>query len=1191
VTRPPSDQLALALGPFVNRKLFSDHFLLERLPSWPEFADADPEPLLQDLADLWDRERVTLASANEAQTEERFVKPVLARLGFAFTVQAGVPTAGGHRQPDYALFVGDEARAAASARQGADRYRGAVGVCDAKRFDRPLDRRRVRGALSEDPVAQIIHYVAVTRRRWGILTNGRLWRLYAAEGDMVEGACLEVDLCSLLDARDPEAFRYFAVLFAATALAPGADHRSLLDRALDGSRAQAVAVGETLRRQVFDAVPLVAEGLLGDDERTRDAVVAAFDNALVVLYRLLFCLHAEDLGLLPVDNVHYGAYSLRDQRVQLARDIDAGRVFSARSDDKFNDLRALFRIVDRGDPALGVNEYNGGLFAAAAHPWLHGRTVPDDLMARALDLLYRVQGEQVDYRDLSVRHLGTIFEQLLAFRLAEGDDGRLRLDSAEGRRHTGAFFTPEHIVDDIVERTLGPLFDQCSARANTADKERALEALLDLYVLDPAMGSGHFLVGAAAYLARRIANDPSYDGDLTLVELQGLVVERCLYGVDINPMAVEIARLSLWLSTVRDDRPLRFLGNLRVGNSLVSAELRVLLEGGADLFAAELAARAQRMLDQVAQVARVHALTGREAHEKQRIAAEVDVLREPLLAECDRVVDPPVGPEAGRPFHWELEFPELFVDGRGRLRRGAGFDAVIGNPPYVRIQALGRDVADHCRARYATAFGAFDAYLPFIERGLALLAPQGRLGFIVPNKFLRLDYGQRLRARLAREQAVETIIDFGHAQVFEGATNYTCIVVLDRSGSPELEFTAVDGSSADVRRAIASRELPDAERYPTRDLGPEPWLLLGREDRQIIETMRRAGPALRDVTRHIFQGLITSADPVFILKDRGMRNGRRLVADRDGREFALEPDLLHPLASGRHVERYAPKTLDSVLLFPYRDSDDGMRLMTADELAALPRTWEYLQSHENRLRARERGKMDRDGWWGYVYPKSLGLHDLPKLCVPRLCQRLRASADPLGAAYLDNVDVNGIIARDDSPGLFTLLAVLNSQLADWAFRRGSVPFQNEFFSANKQFISWLPVPDGVSTDLEGHGTQLYEYAAAMERERAGFLSWLASIGGVQLTELKGWTKLNMYARHGREVVFQILDANASRLQIDPRARYHRDRVATELDASLVRLAEHGAGLARYEREVDALLADAYGLAAAQRARVAAEYPH
>jgi hypothetical protein len=809
VTRPAGGQLALALGPFVNRKLFSDHFLQERLPTWTEFQESDPEPLLRDLADLWDRERSTLASANEAQTEERFIKPVLERLGFSFTVQAGLATGGGHRQPDYALFGDDAARAEADTKQGAERYRRAVAVCDAKRFDRPLDRRRAAGAVSEDPVAQIIHYIAVTRRRWGILTNGRLWRLYAAEGDMVEGACLEVDLCSLLDARDPEAFRYFATLFRASAFAQGSDGRSLLDRALDGSRAQAVAVGEALRRQVFSAVPMVAQGLLGDEERNEESLQVAFDNALVVLYRLLFCLHAEDRELLPVHNQHYQAYSLRRQRHELAADRDSGRLFSALSDDKYNDLRALFRIVDKGDPALGVNEYNGGLFAPEAHPWLHGRTVPDALLAPALDLLYRVGGEQVDYRDLSIRHLGTIFEQLLAFRLEETDRGALTLRPAGGRKRTGAFFTPEHIVDDIVERTLAPIFDDRSQRASATDGD-ALDVLLDIHVLDPAMGSGHFLVGAAAYLARRIANDPSSEGERSLAELQGLVAERCLYGVDVNPMAVEVARLALWLTTVRDDRPLRFLGNLKSGNSLVGAELGPLLEGGADLFAAELAARARRMLDQVAELASIHALTGDEAHEKEAIAAEIDAIREPLLSECDGAVAPPVSPAAGRLFHWELEFPHRFLDDRGRLRDDAGFDAVIGNPPYVRIQEMGRDVARYCRETYATAYGSFDAYVPFVERGLRLLHADGRLGFIVPSTFLKLDYGRRLRDRLARDRAVETIIDFGHAQVFEGATNYTCILVLDRSGAPELLFRAVRGGlppvswTPDVSRRLAA---------------------------------------------------------------------------------------------------------------------------------------------------------------------------------------------------------------------------------------------------------------------------------------------------------------------------------------------------------------------------------------------------
>lgn len=1188
MTGSTGDQLALALGPYDNRKLFSNHFLRERLPAWPEFKAADAQSLFQSLVELWDRERTDLTTANEAQTEERFIKPILARLGFAFTVQAGITTAGGHRQPDYALFVDDGERRAADAQQGIDRYRRAAAVCDAKRFERPLDRRRVRGALSEDPVAQIIHYVAITRTRWGILTNGRLWRLYAAEGDLVEGACLEVDLCALLDAGDAEAFRYFAVLFSASAFSADSDRRTLLDRALDGSRAQAVAVGERLRTQVFAAVPIVATGLLGDEERTPEALASTFDNSLVILYRLLFCLHAEDRGLLPVDNDHYVAYSLRTQRNQLARDRDSGRVFSSQSDDKFNDLRALFRIVDRGDPALGVNEYNGGLFSPSAHPWLHGRTVPDDLMSLALDLLYRVDGEQVDYRDLSVRHLGTIFEQLLALALAEGPEGRLGLESAGGRKRTGAFFTPEHIVDDIVERTLAPLFDERSRRA-AKTRSRALDELLDLHVLDPAMGSGHFLVGAAAYLARRIANDPSYDGDLTLAELQGLVAERCLYGVDVNPMAVEVARLALWLSMVRDDRPLRFLGNLHVGNSLVATELRALLDGGTDLFAAELGARAQEMLDQVAELARTYALTGDQAHRKERLAAELEVLREPLLAECDAAVDPPVGSSAGRPFHWELEFPSRFLDEHGRPRHDAGFDAVVGNPPYVRIQELGRDVAAHCRARYATAHGSFDAYVPFIERGLTLLRDEGRLGFIVPNTFLKLDYGRRLRARLSHDRAVETIVDFGHAQIFDGAINYTCILVLARAGAEELTFTGVKGTSAEVRRAVTSHELPVAERYRNAALGAEPWMLAGPQERAIIDTMLRAGPPLSDVTHQIFQGLITSADPIYILEDGGMRDGRRIVIDRAGHEVEMEPELLHPLASGPDVEPYALRVLRSLLLFPYRRRDGRMHLLTADELRALPLTWEYLQRHETELRAREKGKMDRDGWWAFGRTQSLDLHERPKLGVAATVRRLEVAADPGGAAYFHNVRVNGILPSDDSIELFALLAVLNSRPVDYAFRRRAAPLQNGYFTANKQFISWLPIPVAAPSELGQHGSRLYELASGVEHERAALLDWLGSVCGVSIRKLTGWTRIADHARLGPGAALDVLDANAGRLKIDPRSRMHRERISAELASSAASISDLSVQRERLEGEVEDLIADAYELTAAHRVRVGSEY--
>lgn len=1189
----PKQQLELALGPFRNQRLFADHFLRERLSDWPEFAGLDAAGLFDRLRELWQAEAPALQGSNEAQTEERWIQPVLQALGFAYTVQVGIPVGLNRRQPDYALFLSDQDRQAADPLDGVARYERAAAVSDAKRFDRPLDRRAAAGTLSEDPVAQIINYLSITRRPWGILTNGRLWRLYSAEADLISGACYEIDLVALLEGGDLEAFRYFAAFFAASAFAPDPQGRSFLDRALSESQANAVQVGEALERQVFSAVPLIAEGLLGDEPRTETALAEVFDNALVLLYRLLFCLHAEARELLPVENPHYREYSLRTQKVELAHDRDRGRVFSSASDDLYNDLRALFRIVDRGDEALGVGEYNGGLFSAARHPYFTSRSVPDNLLAPALDWLYRVRGEFVDYRGLSVRHLGTIYERLLDYRL-EDRDPTLGLIPASGRRETGSYFTPEHIVDRIVERTLDPILERRSRElANEGARgQDALESFLGIRVLDPAMGSGHFLVSAAGFIAQYVATDPSYDGDLSLGEIQRLVAERCIYGVDANAMAVELAQLSLWLTTVQRDEPLTFLNNLRVGNSLVGADLAELVGGAETVFAERLARDVDAILERIGEIERRESRRGADVHEKERLAATAEQLRRPLEEYADDQVAPAFSNGVGRFFHWELEFPEVFLGADGCRRADGGFHAVVGNPPYIRIQALGRELAAYCRQHYGTASGSFDAYVPFIERSLSLLDSGGRLGFIVPNKFLKLDYAQRLRERLAADRLVEEIIDFGDAQIFEGATNYTCVLLLDRSGAAEFNYREVRGDAPTVRRMMVNVDAVPKETFGAAAFGSDPWVLASGEEARVLAAARTNAERLDAVTDQIFQGLVTSADPVYILEDRGRRGLNEVVYSRAlNAELELESDLLHPLASGGDVDRYSFRPLKRLLLFPYQRNGDRMELVTPEQLAKLPLTGAYLRGNEQALRGRERGKMDHQGWHGYVYPKNLSAHAVPKLAVPRLCERLRASADRDGGVYLDNVDVGGILPSATGPSLWTLLVLLNSRLLNWAFQRYSVPFRGAFMSANKQFIAPLPIRVPEANDcqrLEELGERLYRRSKEVGEERRGFLAWLEDAIGARLGGLQGSTILGSYDEHGLPDLLEVLRRNQARLTCDVGSRAFREELERELTASLDRIREPSESIAVDEAAADEAVFELYGLTAQQRALVEGE---
>jgi Eco57I restriction-modification methylase len=476
-----------------------------------------------------------------------------------------------------------------------------------------------------------------------------------------------------------------------------------------------------------------------------------------------------------------------------------------------------------------------------------------------------------------------------------------------------------------------------------------------------------------------------------------------------------------------------------------------------------------------------------------------------------------------------------------------------------------------------------------LERGLGLLALRGRLGFIVPNKLFKLDFAREMRAQLSERELVDEVIDFGASQVFAEATNYTCILVLDRTGIPELAYRRIHGTRDEVLAELLAPEALSVQRFTTRSLGADPWVLVPPDEAAVIQTASNRSQRLGELAPDIFTGLQTSADDVYVLEDRGERAGFRIVWSRaSSEEIELEPDLLHPLASGQDVERYGFGSLPNLLLFPYVRNGSGMRLLSPHELDRLPRTRAYLAEHETRLRGRERGTMDHDGWYAFGRTQSLGNHDVAKLGVPRLCHRLRAAFDSEGVIFLDNVDVNGILTTVASPWL--LLVLLNSRLLDWIFRRASVPFQNEFWSANKQFISGLPirVPSGAETDeLEALGRRLHELACDLAEERSGFVRWLAATAGVSFRALMRRRHIASYQEASpAQVVAAVRRLDPA---VDPRERATRALIEREHRASSERVLRLVTDLAAEERTADAVTYELYELPAHMRELVDSEY--
>ncbi len=667
--KPGSHQRQLALDePLRNRGLFADHFLEERLPDLPQWQETEGlDDAFTAIEKLYEKCALSFTDAtNEDQTENDFIQPVLRILwseaapGDCYQVEVSIPNLDVHRQPDYALFRAAADRQAAQPLVGDPSYwQNVPCLADAKKWSASLDKK---GGIHGTPSAQIVNYLYRSRTRWGILTNGRVWRLYEQDKSRTGGVYYEVNLEAILQRNDREAFRHFFLFFRRAAFLPDQHGKTFLDRVFEGSVQYATEVGDSLKESVYDALRLLMNGFCeypGNGLNPADAGVLELvhENSLIVLYRLLFVLFAEDRDLLPCEDEHYRDYSLRKLQREINEKLRAHGSYLPSMTNLWSRICNLFGLIDQGFEADGrhiIPAYNGGLFSPEKHPHVAHRPqegvarwdVCDHRLSEVIDMLaYQRERwdepgtDDIDYNTLAVQHLGSIYEGLLELKPQVAQEalietvekskpifkprkdvpkpknikkqsprtvapGEIYLTTDRGeRKATGSYYTPTYIVDYIVEHTVGPLAEEAAQKVAELTKaavplspERStrrrgaggeaslavalLEPYLSIKILDPAMGSGHFLVGAADFLSLHMATDPNLPelDDMGDEEPQTyfkrLIVERCLYGVDLNPLAVELAKLSLWLHTVSHDRALSFLDHhLRCGNSLIGARI------------------------------------------------------------------------------------------------------------------------------------------------------------------------------------------------------------------------------------------------------------------------------------------------------------------------------------------------------------------------------------------------------------------------------------------------------------------------------------------------------------------------------------------------------------------------------------------------------------------------------------------
>lgn len=778
---------------------------------------------------------------------------------------------------------------------------------------------------------------------------------------------------------DPEAAAVLWMLARAGAL----DDRHgpcRLAQMIAASDRHGVEVCGRLGAGVLEALGALVAGLDEGEKGRRRAAgrhrdTAILDQALTIVYRLLFLFFAEARGLVPAwHDVYREAYGLEALCDRLLRQLSTRGTWAS--------LQAMARLAHAGcrTSDLEVTAFNGRLFAPARTPLAERRHLPESAARRAVLALGTTSTPQgparIRFHDLGVEQLGSVYERVLEMEPVRQEHTLTLRPTSTDRKTSGSFYTPRSVTDFVVRRTLGPLVEG-----------RSSHEILQLRIVDPAMGSGAFLVAACRYLAARaeealIAEGvwPEFDiPDGDRAELRRTVAERCVYGVDLNPTAVQLTRLSLWLTTLAASRPLTFLDHhLAAGNSLVGARLidlarppgarpgipiddrqrslfddndadglrRVLLPERLRL-ALEPSDTARAVRDKERRLDHLHAEGGPLARwrraadlwcglqldpqaglapatyaELLRHAAGLDTSarQHHLSGLVDRAV---AAARAEGAFHWELMFPEVFVDQDGRPASTAGFDAVIGNPPWemLRGDTGGADARRHARDRSQSLVrftrrsghyvlqgaGHANQYQLFLERSLRLVRRGGRLGLILPSG-IESDVGSvDLRRALLDSCRVDTWLGFDNRHAIFPVHRGLRFVIVSAARDGATEHLPVTGGLTEV--SDLSR-LPDNPHSPHTALSPcalgRP--LIERFDPVHLTVPRVAGATdLSILTRAMEAPMLGSAE------GWAVRFGRELNATDDKRFFtglgskragrAGARDWL-PIVEGKHLRPF-----------------------------------------------------------------------------------------------------------------------------------------------------------------------------------------------------------------------------------------------------------------------------------------------
>lgn len=694
----------------------------------------------------------------------------------------------------------------------------------------------------------------------------------------------------------------------------------------------------------------------------------------------------------------------------------------------------------------------------------------------------------------------------------------------EERHDEGIYYTPGYITQYIVENTISALFDRTVLNIENSIKDenfdnakKYIQKLTTIKILDPACGSGSFLIKSAREIWYRywklvkiisdlleqnevydtLTSDPVRDNKVAkLRELKNTlgfqnnrqilssILLRHIHGNDLDPRAVAVAKVNVWLQAIKlspqdfrydklpqnTNRVLPYLEmNIVNGDAVVGLPDQNVIDYLKTYHKDTISGMSRlrnRYLEDPSDPELVHKII--EQKKKLRILLTQEFskyLRKNNIS--DNILDITI------PHFWPLEFWYMYFEDSKPYAKGYdGVDCIVGNPPYESIQTLKKKKSNNYTSflnfQFESSTGSYDLAVIFIEKGYALLKNGGEFGYIVTNKFMQANYGKGLRAFLFKNNAIKEIIDFGMHQIFKGAAAYTALLFLKHEEIKTLKYCRVGKLNRTITQLHEIRNSPSISNpsltifdIKNKELTELPWIFLSPMERIIFQKSSSL-MTLNDFTQ-IFSGLGTGMDSVYIVEGTQKDSVLEIKSNTSSKKYLVEKELFRKVLKGKDINRWYVDWQSLWALIPYQILKNSYKIIPEDKMKKkYPKTWQYLLDHKNILDKRESGQWKNiENWHTHTRPQNLHMFLNPKIMIKVLANRSSCMLDMKDSFHFvggGNAGGYGIILKDEHMEyLEYLMGLLNSSFFEWRIRKNTSWFDGEYFSFAKRFIKDLPI--------------------------------------------------------------------------------------------------------------------------------------